>query len=270
MPDLSHASAPLRALLKKDVAWQWLPAQQQAFETVKDIITSERIVSFYDDKLDTELYTDASRFHGLGYILGQRKLNDNLTIVQCGSRSLTKAESRYSVSELELLGVVYGVKHCKFFLKYAPRPFKVITDDRPLIGILSKQLGEIDNGQLLRLHEKLIPYSFQAEWLPGKANVLADALSRALVFSPSEQEEEDSKDFHFANALFLESLSDKNLDEFSKHCKGDDQILDAIKALKAGLNFRDLPPSNRAKALFRYQSQMSVEPPYLAHFRSLL
>ena len=73
VPDLSHASAPLRALLKKDAAWQWLPAQQQAFETVKDIITSERIVSFYDDKLDTELYTDASRLHGLGYILGQRK-----------------------------------------------------------------------------------------------------------------------------------------------------------------------------------------------------
>ena len=263
VPDLSHASAPLRALLKKDVQWQWLPAQEQAFEKVKAIITSDRIVSFYNDQLETELYTDASRLHGLGYVMAQRKHNGDLTIVQCGSRSLTDAESRYSVTELELLGVVYAVKHCKFFLKYAPKALSIITDHRPLIGILAKPLGKIDNGRLLRLREKLIGYTFNASWLPGKANVLADALSRAPVFSPSEQEEEDAKDFHLANALFIESLTDKNLEDFALHCKRDRQTQDAIRALQTGQNLKDLPPSNKAHSLFRFQNQMAYEPPFL-------
>ena len=57
IPDLSHASAPLRSLLKKDVKYLWTPKQQEAFELVKKIILSPRVVGFYDKNKKIEIFS---------------------------------------------------------------------------------------------------------------------------------------------------------------------------------------------------------------------
>jgi len=61
IPDLAHMTGKLRHLLKKDVAYVWLPEHQEEFETVRKMLTSEMIVHHFDPKLQTELLADASR-----------------------------------------------------------------------------------------------------------------------------------------------------------------------------------------------------------------
>ena len=56
---------PLRELTKKGVKYEWTPAQQQAFEQVKDAIMADCLMAYYDLHKKTTLTVDASPY-GLG------------------------------------------------------------------------------------------------------------------------------------------------------------------------------------------------------------
>ena len=198
IPSLAMTTGPLRELLRKDVAFLWQEEQQQAFQEVKDLLTSDRVVSFYDPRLPTELMTDSSR-SGTGYSLIQWTEGEDSEprLIQCGSRSLTDCETRYSVSELELLGVVYATKACKHYLISAPTPFAVIVDHKAILGLLTKPLQELD-GRLLRLREKLLHSNFTVAWRPGKLHFLPDCLSRHPVDQPSEEDVQLSRSLQHA------------------------------------------------------------------------
>ena len=99
MPDLSHMTDPLRLLLKKNVVFDWRPEHQLAFDKIKKALTSDLVVGIYDPNNETALLTDASRLYGLGFILIQYE-KERPRLIQCGSRSLLPAESRYVTIEL--------------------------------------------------------------------------------------------------------------------------------------------------------------------------
>ena len=141
-PDLSYATAPLRELIRRDVVFQWTQVHQDAFETVKKILLAPTIVSFYDPKLPTFVYCDGSKLFGLGYLLTQEGPKGEKKLIQCGSRSLTSCESRYSATELELLALTYAIKDSNFYLLHAPR-FVVYTDHKALEGLFQKNLHDI-------------------------------------------------------------------------------------------------------------------------------
>ena len=65
------------------------------------MLTSELLVRPFDPKLPTELLTDTSKLHGLGYCLIQTETDGRRRLITCGSCSLTGAQSRYAVIELE-------------------------------------------------------------------------------------------------------------------------------------------------------------------------
>ena len=87
-PDLAQAKDPLNELLRKDTAWVWLPDHDVAFERVKNIVSEELLLHHFDEKLSTELLTDASRLHGLGYALIQRDPDGKIKLIDCSSRTL--------------------------------------------------------------------------------------------------------------------------------------------------------------------------------------
>ena len=60
------------------------------------------------------------------------------------------------------------------------------TDHRPLVGIFDKALAALENACLMRMREKIIPYTFKITWVAGKTHYIADALSRYAVFGPAE------------------------------------------------------------------------------------
>ena len=65
---------------------------------------------------DTILLTDASRLHGLGYALVQKSRKGELSLIQCGSRSLTPTQQRYATIELECLAIVWAKQKCDYYL----------------------------------------------------------------------------------------------------------------------------------------------------------
>ena len=248
VPDLAHMTNPLRLLLKKGIAWIWLPEHQAAFEEVKRALLSSLLVQPFDPALKTELLTDASRLKGLGYALIQRDCLNNIRLVQCSSRSLSSAETRYATIELECLAIQWAIEDCRYYLLGCE--FRVLTDHRPLVGVFEKPLADLANTRLLRIRLKLTDYRMSVEWTPGKTHCIADALSRSPVFDPPET----------PSAAHVRSFrpTDPCLNFLIDAAAADTAYQAVISALRSGVAEHDLPPDHPAATFRNLWSRMAV------------
>jgi hypothetical protein len=237
VPDLAHLTEPLRPLLKKNAVFLWLPEHEEAFARVKDALTSPLVVRFFDPDLPTELLTDASRLKGLGYALVQRD-GEGMRLIKCGSRSLSPAETRYATIELEALAIHWAIASCRFYLVGGPK-FKVVTDHKPLIPMFSMPLGDVENARVLRYREKTTQLSFEVVWAPGKNHEIADALSRAPVFDPPEEEE--------VNHICAAQAEDPILQELYDAAEEDAEYKKVKAAWQDGREPRNLPFGHPAR-----------------------
>ena len=254
IPDIAHATAPLRELLKKNVAFQWLEVHADAFAKTKDLLTGSLLVKPFDPNLPVELLTDASRSCGLGYCLLQREENGTPRLLECGSRSLKPAEKNYATIELELLAAVYAMKKCDYYLR-GLQEFMLLTDHRPLIGIFKKPLMEVANGRLQRLREKIVDYSFKAKWVPGKDHSIADALSRAPVF-PADDGEESFEDID--DNMCLRVAEDPRMQVLFDAAAEDNNYKQVVSALREGKNVQKLPTTHPAQSYANVWTELSL------------
>lgn len=165
--DIAH---PLNALCKKNVTFNWTNECEQAFQKLKSILLSANVLDYPDfsDSNTFILQTDASRV-GLGAVLS----NSNGKVVAYASRSLRPAETRYPVIELELLAIVWAVRHFRPYL-YGKK-FQIKTDHRPLIYLFNMT---DPSSRLTKFRLYLEEYDFDISYVPGRNNAAADALSR--------------------------------------------------------------------------------------------
>ena len=129
----------------------------------KKTLSSPPISTPFTQELPVILQTDSSRTEGLGFALLQGSIVEKLNLFQCGSRFISDTESRYAMVELELLAVTWAIQKCRVYL-LGLAEFTLIVDHRPLIPILNdKTMDAIDNPRIMRMEEKLLPYSFTAQ-----------------------------------------------------------------------------------------------------------
>ena len=251
LPDLAHLTEVLRQLMKKNIAWQWLPVHQQAFEKIREVLTSDLLVKPFDPSLETVLLTDASRLKGLGYAIIQKEKCSGIRLIQCSSRSLNPAETRYATIELECLAIQWAVLDSRFYLQGCD--FKVMTDHRPLVGIFAKPLADLENDRLLRFRLKLSDYIMRVEWTPGKTHLIADALSRAPVFDTPEVEDEDV--VVICNAVVA---NDPLLQDMYDAAEEDSSYRSLVKAVISDKDASELPPWHAAKQYLAKWGDLSV------------
>ena len=109
-------------------------------------------------------FCNASRA-GLYGALEQQSPTDWHT-VSCASRFLNSNEERYSVKELELLGVIGSVEYFKNCL--FRKSFIVITDHRELISIMKKfRISKFYNSGLTVSIDRLLHFDFKNKPIPG-------------------------------------------------------------------------------------------------------
>ncbi|ROT64569.1 hypothetical protein C7M84_017475 [Penaeus vannamei] len=154
-PEIAATAQPLRPLMSPKRSFTWTPDHDQAFGKVKAALLSPPVLAPFNPKLPVTLQTDASRLYGLGYALFQEHGHGQLRLVQCGSRFLTDAESRYATIELEMLAASWAMGKCRLYLA-GLQHFTLHTDHRPLIPILNHYtLDAIENPRLQRLRVKM-------------------------------------------------------------------------------------------------------------------
>lgn len=173
--DFAKIAAPLNRLGKKDTTFIWDEECDTAFNQLKAALTNPPVLQ-YPDFSDSNIFT--LRTDASGYAIGAILSNSNDKPVAYASRALNKAEKNYCTIEKELLAIVWGVKHFRPYL-YG-RKFKIFTDHRPLIYLFGMNNP---SSRLTKFRLVLEEYDFEIEYVRGKQNVTADALSRILITS---------------------------------------------------------------------------------------
>ena len=169
IPNLAERAQPLRDLLKQNVPFVWQEDHQATFDALKQSISTESCLQYFDPTKATTIEVDASQ-KGLGACLVQ----DDKPVA-FASTSLTTAQRNYANIERETLAMVYGVN--KFHTYVFGKEFTLISDHKPLEMIWRKPLGSAPP-RLQRMLVKLQGYDVNVKYRPGKTMVLADALSR--------------------------------------------------------------------------------------------
>jgi hypothetical protein len=127
-------------------------------------------------------------------------------------------------------------------------PFLIQTDHCPLIGIFKKELASIDNIRLSRIRESLLGYNLQVEYLAGKKNVVADALSRFPVAAMVTPDNND------CNAL----PEDPAIASFAMATANDEELRALSGVLRACLRAAQLPASHPARPYSSILSKLSL------------
>ena len=147
--------------------FEWKPEHSEAFEELKNMLSSDTVQAYFDPQAEHELHIDGCPV-GLAATLTQRKPGEQCwRVVQYASRSLTDPEKRYSQIELEALGGDFGCK--KFHLLLYGRPFKIVRDSEPLESVFNKSTPT-SSVQIRRIANHMMEYDFVVEYRPGKEN----------------------------------------------------------------------------------------------------
>ena len=205
IPNLSHHTELLRAMLKKDNIFHWEEQQTRSFQQVKTLIAKANTtpLRYYDRNLPVTVQVDAS-LRGLGAcLIQQHKGKDQL--IAFASKSLMDAETRYANIERELLAIVFA---CQRFSTYLlGRSFIAESDHKPLEMIAMKNLANAPPC-LQRMLLELQRYNVTIKYQPGKEMQLANALSRCPARASQEIKLDMRVDYIAFMKPWIEKLKD--------------------------------------------------------------
>ncbi|KAJ9563166.1 hypothetical protein OSB04_008326 [Centaurea solstitialis] len=165
--DFSKIAVPLTRLTRKSEPFVWGEEQEAAFDTLRRKLCEAPVLTLPEGVEDLTFYCDAS-YHGLGCVLMQRG-----RVIAYASRQLKTHEVNYPTHDLELAAVVFVLKLWRHYL-YGVR-CTIYTDHKSLRYFMDQQNLNMRQRRWL---EVIKDYDCEILYHPGKANVVADALSR--------------------------------------------------------------------------------------------
>ena len=182
LPNLSTVVHPLTQLFEKNQQCEI------AFHKVKEMITTEQVLTHYNPSLPLRLACDASPV-GIGAVLSHVMHDGTERPKAFASRTLTQTEQKYAQIDKEALSIIWGIK--KFHVYLFGHSFTLYTDHQPLTLIfhLRKSIPVVTAARLQRYALFLAGYDYTIEYKNTKVHSNADGLSRLPLVNESRDEE---------------------------------------------------------------------------------
>jgi hypothetical protein len=167
--NFSKIAKTMTELLKNNTKFEWSEACERSFQELKRRLTTAPVLTLPDIKKDFVVYCDASK-QGLGCVLMQEG-----KVVAYASRQLMKHEENYPTHDPELAAVMHTLKIWRHYLM--GNKCELFTDHKSLKYFFTQ--AELNMRQR-RWLELIKDYDVEINYHLGKANVVADALSRKI------------------------------------------------------------------------------------------
>lgn len=163
---------PLRELLQTNKEFTWKQTHSTAFEKIKNNFANCVALNHFHPEWRSYVQTDAS-IAGISAILYQKTPDEDNMIISVTSRLLTKYETNYTTTELELLAIIFAL--VKFHTYLYGNEFTIITDHQALTFLLKTPF---QSARLTRWSLYLQQYSYKIVHCRGRDNDIADYFSR--------------------------------------------------------------------------------------------
>lgn len=197
---IATKAEPLYNLTRDGIKFVWSKECQTAFDTLKEELSRQTLLTRFDPKKQLVMACDASPY-GVGAILSHREDDNSETPIAYASRTLSDAESNYAQTHREALSIMFGLK--KFSKYLIGNKFTLITDHSSLSTVFNPNTKLESGVALSRLHRwKLIlsEYDYKVEYRKGSQLCHVDYLSRAPL-SSKESFEMDVNYFSVVDSL---------------------------------------------------------------------
>ncbi len=178
IPAGANILLPLTDALRADWSWIWAPAMQHSFQLVKDTLAEVATLTHPDPAADISLAVDASNTH-IGVVLQQWQpggggRSGGWRPLSFFRKKLDAAQQKYSAFDRELLAAYLTVRH--FWYMLDGRKFHILSDHKPLTQALHR-VSDPWTPRVQRQLSFLAHLTSDIRHVPGRANVVADALS---------------------------------------------------------------------------------------------
>lgn len=177
----------------------WEDRQKEAFATLKKAVSEAPCLALPDPELDFIVHTDASGY-GTGAVLMQ-EFKEGMRPIAFLSHKMTKAERNYPVHEQELLAILKALRAWRHYL--SGRKFKILTDHQSLQYVESSAMA---TPRQMRWAAWFAEFDFTICYVPGKVNVVADALSRSATGGAPDADTDSSND-EYATPTLISAIA---------------------------------------------------------------
>jgi hypothetical protein len=190
IPAAANILLPLTEALRADWSWTWAPAMQYSLQLVKETLPEVATLTHPYQEADLSLAVDASNTH-IGAVLqqwqpGDDGRSDGWRPLSFFSKKLDTAHLKYLAFDRELLAAYISVRH--FLYMHDGRKFHILSDHKPLTQALYR-VSDPWTPLVQRQLSFLTELTSDIRHVPGKANVVADALSHLPLLAVASVKE---------------------------------------------------------------------------------
>jgi hypothetical protein len=235
--DFAYIAKPLHELTKKDTPWSWTEKHRNAFEALKQKVTSQPILVFPNDQKPYKIEADSSDY-ATGAVLSQEGEDGKWHPVAYLSKSLSEVERNYEIHDKEMLAIIRALEEWRHYLEGAKHPFQVWTDHKNLEYFMTaKKL----NRRQARWSLFLSRFDFGLYHRPGRSSLKPDALSRRSDHGKGDHDNEDvtllKPSYLRIQALrqghaLINSQENSLLKQIRQAREMDEQVVKAVEELK--------------------------------------
>ena len=227
VPRFADLSRPLAQLTCKDRVFKWTHECEKAFNILKQNLCAQPILKYADTSKGYTLYTDASRYGWAGILTqAHTSMVEGKTVttdhpVAYVSGLFRGSQLNWAALTKEAYAIYMSVKKLAFYLTDADILLK--SDHLPLKMFLQKNTlnNKVNNWAM-----ELEAFNIRFEHVSGKANILADTLSRLIDLDPDARLDPENAGCEFGYYIFesLPKLSSTDVIQVCEILSGENVI----------------------------------------------
>lgn len=236
-------------LLRKNQKWNWTEKDDETFRLVKEKFLQCIMLHHPDFSKPFYINCDASGVSVGSVLYQENQLNEN-QVIAFASRTLTKSELNYTITEKETLSVVFAVNK---FRTYILNHEVIIRTDHQAITFFKN--CKLTHGRLTRWKLLLQEYQIKWEYVAGRKNMVADVLSRIN----SQEEVIDKIKYKILTVFRTKEELAHTIDKLKMAQIRDRQIQQLINRIQSSNNSADNHYSYHDGILFKNKNDKHID-----------
>jgi len=122
--DFTRIATPLYVLVRKEQKWKWEKEQEEVFERLKAVFTTEPVLAILDINKEMRVEADASDY-ATGGVLSTKYEDGKWRQVAFISKSLNTIEWNYEIHNKEMLAVIRCLEAWRYYLEGVKLEFEI-------------------------------------------------------------------------------------------------------------------------------------------------